>query len=153
MHVRDLRAAQRFDLGERVEDVLLSVGGGDFTCACWEPGQVSPYHCHPGATEAYLCLDGGGVMRTPAGIVEVLPGSFVVHPPGELHEFENGVERSILYRVRYGADLSARTVGWRGRQGWAPDENDEAYLRQHPWAARLVGTGGPAGVRTDPATS
>jgi quercetin dioxygenase-like cupin family protein len=138
MLVHDLRAAARFDADTRVEDVLLSIAGGDFTCACWEPGQISPYHCHPFATEAYLCLDGGGVMRTPFAEVEVVPGSFVVHPPDELHEFENGAQRSVLYRVRYGPDLSARTIGWRGRRGWQPDALDAAYLREHPAFAGLA---------------
>ncbi len=132
MHVHDLRDAERYDPAERVEEVMTSVAGGDFTCACWEPGQVSPYHCHPWATEAYLCLEGGGTMRTPTGTAEVRPGSFVVHPPGELHEYENGPTRSLLYRVRYGSDLSPRTVAWRGNAAWRPDDLDAEYLRDHP---------------------
>jgi quercetin dioxygenase-like cupin family protein len=129
MQAFDLRAEQRFDASERVERVLTSVDSGDFTCACWEPGQVSPNHCHPYATEAYFCLEGGGVMRTPTDRVEVTPGSFVVHPPGELHEYENGGQRSILYRVRYGTDLSPRTIAWRGQPGWRPNALDEEYIR------------------------
>lgn len=129
MHTFDLRAEQRFDAAERVERVLTTVDSGDFTCACWEPGQLSPYHCHPYATEAYLCLEGGGVMRTPTERIEVTPGSFVVHPPGELHEYENGDQRSILYRVRYGTDLSPRTVAWRDQPDWRPNALDEEYIR------------------------
>lgn len=138
MHVHDLRDAEHYDPLERVEKVLASVSGGDFTCACWEPGQISPYHCHPGATEAYLCLEGGGLMHTPTGSVEITPGAFVVHPPGELHEYENGPTRSLLYRVRYGADLAARTIGWRGQPEWQPDALDRAYLREHPAAAGVT---------------
>ena len=41
MRAFDLRAEQRFDAAERVERVLTSVDSGDFTCACWEPGQVT----------------------------------------------------------------------------------------------------------------
>jgi len=132
MHVHDLHEAEHYDPLERVERVLVTVAGGDFTCACWEPGQISPYHCHPWATEAYLCLEGGGVMRTPTETAEVRPGSFVVHPPGELHEYENGPERSLLYRVRYGTDLSPRTIAWRDQPDWRPDDDDLAYLRDHP---------------------
>ena len=138
MHVFDLRAEQRFDPRERVERVLVDVADGDFTCACWEPGQVSPYHCHPYATEAYFCFEGGGLMHTPEKTVEVRPGGFVVHPPGELHEYENGDGRSLLYRVRYGVDLSPRTIAWRGQPDWRPDPLDEAYLREHPEARDLV---------------
>jgi len=81
MHFFDLRSSQHFDPDERVEKVLATVDGGDFTVACWEPGQVSPYHCHPFATEAYFCFEGGGTMRTPTEDVIVEPGGFVVHPP------------------------------------------------------------------------
>lgn len=147
MHVHDLRDAAHYDPAERVEHVLLSVAGGDFTCACWEPGQISPYHCHPWATEAYLCLEGGGVMRTPSETAEITPGSFVVHPPGELHEYENGPKRSLLYRVRYGPDLSPRTVAWRDQPDWQPDDLDARYLRENPGAASGIE------LRADAATS
>lgn len=141
MHLFDLRAEQQFDAQVRMERVLLTTDGGDFTCACWEPGHVSPYHCHPYATESYLCFEGGGLMRTPTQTVEVTPGTFVVHPPGELHEYENGAERSLLYRVRYGPDLSPRTIAWRTQSDWHPDPLDEEYLREHPEArARVAGS-------------
>ena len=82
MLVFDLAIEQRFDLQKHVERVLGRVGEGDVTVACWEPGQVSPNHLHPNATEIYFCFQGGGTMRTPGGTVEVTPGSFVVHPRG-----------------------------------------------------------------------
>ncbi len=44
---------------------------------------------HPFATEAYFCFEGGGTMRTPTEAVIVEPGGFVVHPPGELHEYDD----------------------------------------------------------------
>ena len=138
MYVFDLRAEQQFDAQVRIEQVLVTVEGGDFTCAGWEPGQVSPYHCHPYATEAYFCFEGGGLMHTPSDTVEVRPGAFVVHPPGELHEYENGDQRSLLYRVRYGTDLSPRTIAWRTQPSWQPDPLDEQYLREHPDARAIV---------------
>ena len=132
MQAFNLHEEQRFDPSERVEHVLGAVAGGDYTVACWEPGQLSPYHCHPFATEIYVCHSGGGTMRTPAGEeAAVVPGAFVVHPPGELHEFENGAARSLLFRVRYGPDLSARTVAWRDQPGWQPGPLDLDYLREH----------------------
>ena len=82
MYVFSLLKEQRFDSRKHVENVLGTIGEGDVTVACWEPGQVSPYHCHPEATEIYFCFEGGGVMKTPETSVEVTPGSFVVHPPG-----------------------------------------------------------------------
>jgi len=65
MEVFDLGAEARFDPARHVEKILGRIGEGDVTVACWEPGQASPYHCHPNATEIYLCLEGGGMMRTP----------------------------------------------------------------------------------------
>ena len=90
MHCFNLKAEEKFDPKKHVERVLGRVAEGDVTVACWEPGQVSPYHCHPNATEIYFCFEGGGVMKTPTETVEVVPGSFVVHPPGELHEWNTG---------------------------------------------------------------
>jgi len=65
VHVFRLRDEQRFDPGKNVEKIFGNSGGGDFAVACWEPGQVSPYHCHPDAAEICFCFEGGGTMRTP----------------------------------------------------------------------------------------
>lgn len=121
-----------FDAGKHVERVLGDEGGGDFSVACWEPGQVSPYHCHPQATEIYLCMQGGGVMYTPHEMAQIVPGAFVVHPRGELHEYENGPQRTVLFRIRHGEDMSARRIGWRGHPELGPTAADVAYFDRHP---------------------
>ncbi|MBO6784934.1 MAG: cupin domain-containing protein, partial [Alphaproteobacteria bacterium] len=92
----DLAEEQEWNPQRHVEKILDTVAEGDVTVACWEPGQTSPNHCHPNATEIYFCYTGGGTMRTPDQTIEVKPGAFIVHPPGELHEYENGPERSLL---------------------------------------------------------
>jgi quercetin dioxygenase-like cupin family protein len=117
---------------KHVEKILGCVEEGDVTVACWEPGQVSPYHCHPHATEIYFCFEGGGTMRTPRESIVVKPGAFVVHPPGEVHEYANGPRRTLLFRVRYGSDMAARHFEWRGRDGWTQSAEDAEYCRQHP---------------------
>ena len=94
--------------GVRVEKVLGKVGVGDVTVACWEPGQICAYHCHPEATEVYFCFQGGGKMRTAERTIDIVPGGFVVHPPGELHEYINGPQRTLLFRVRYGKAMTSR---------------------------------------------
>jgi hypothetical protein len=71
-------------------------------------------------------------MRTPSQTVDVVPGSFVVHPPGEVHEFENGNGRTMLFRVRYGADMGYHFTDWRGRPGWTQSAEDRAYFETHP---------------------
>ena len=129
MHVFKLSDEQQFDPVRHVEKILGTVAGGDVTIACWEPEQVSPNHCHPEATEIYFCFEGGGVMNTLEGTVEIVPGSFVLHPPGELHEYANGAERTLLFRVRYGADMVARIKDWPTNIDWNPTEEDLAYFR------------------------
>ena len=71
-------------------------------------------------------------MRVPNTIVDIVPGSFVVHPAGELHEYENGPQRTLLFRVRYGQDMSWCTKEWRGNPDWKPTDADIAYFRQYP---------------------
>jgi quercetin dioxygenase-like cupin family protein len=121
---------QEFNPKRHVEKILGKVLDGDVTVACWEPGQISPYHCHPHATEIYFCFEGGGAMRTPQETVDVTPGSFVVHPPGELHEYANGAQRTLLFRVRYGADMSTRFIDWRGNPDWKQRPEDIEYFRR-----------------------
>ena len=65
MHVFNLEREQEWNQKHHVEKILGRVADGDVTVACWEPGQISPSHCHPDATEIYFCVSGGGTMRTP----------------------------------------------------------------------------------------
>ncbi len=122
----------RFDPIKHVEKILGAIDGGDVTVACWEPGQTSPYHCHPEATEIYFCFEGGGVMRTPGETIEVRPGGFVVHPRGEMHEYVNGPERSVLFRVRHGNDMAARIFAWPTNPDWSATPDDTDYFERHP---------------------
>jgi quercetin dioxygenase-like cupin family protein len=137
MQVFSLPVEQEFNPNEHVEKILGRIADGDVTVACWEPGQISPYHCHPQATEIYFCFEGGGKMRTPERTIDVTPGSFVVHPAGELHEYINGAQRTLLFRVRYGADMRAHHIDWRGRPGWKQSHEDAEYFRQHPVAVGI----------------
>ena len=115
-----------------MEKILGTIGEGDITVACWEPGQISPYHCHPHATEIYFCFEGGGTMKTPDETITVTPGSFVVHPPGEVHEYANGPQRTLLFRVRYGSDMASRHLEWRERSDWTQSPDDAQYYRSNP---------------------
>ena len=134
MHVFSLLAEQEWNPKRHVEKVLGEIGEGDVTVACWEPGQISPNHCHPGATEIYFCFEGGGRMRTPKHTVDIVPGAFVVHPRGELHEYINGPARTLLFRVRYGVDMRAHHIDWRGHKGWTQSAEDAEYFQRHPVA-------------------
>jgi quercetin dioxygenase-like cupin family protein len=134
MHVFSVVQEAEWDPKKHVEKILGTVEEGDVTVACWEPHQISPYHCHPDATEIYFCFQGGGIMRTPRETVDVKPGGFVVHPPGEVHEYANGPHRTLLFRVRYGSNMAARHADWRGRPGWKQSAEDADYYRRHPLA-------------------
>ncbi|MCC6531394.1 MAG: cupin domain-containing protein [Burkholderiales bacterium] len=132
MLVFALEAESQWNVQHHVERVLGKVAGGDVTIACWEPGQISPYHCHPNCTEIYFCYDGGGQMRTPQRSVDIGPGTFVVHPPGELHEYVNGARRTMLFRVRYGDSMESRKTDNRGRPGWTQSAEDQAFFAARP---------------------
>ena len=132
MHVFSLQKEQQWSPEKHVERVLGRVGDGDVTIACWEPGQVSPYHCHPEATEIYFCFEGGGKMRTPERVIDIVPGAFVVHPPGDLHEYINGPHRTMLFRVRYGPSKFARRASWDTRPGFRQSDEDIAFFAQFP---------------------
>jgi quercetin dioxygenase-like cupin family protein len=132
MYAFSLTAEQQFDPQKHVERVLGTTGEGDVTIACWEPGQTSPYHCHPGAIEIYFCFEGGGTMRTPNETIMIGPGTFVVHPRGELHEYANGPERTLLFRVRYGGEMSSRTKEWPSNPSWKARPEDIEYFKLNP---------------------
>ena len=132
MEAFSLTGEQEWDPRRHVEKILGDIAGGDYTVACWEPGQISPNHCHPDATEIYFCFSGGGKMRTPSKTIDVVPGSFVVHPPGEVHEYINGSQRTLLFRVRYGNDMASRHVEWRGHPDFQQSAEDAEYYRRNP---------------------
>src|SRR3984893_6311450 len=130
MHGFSVTGEAEFDPKKHVEKVLGTIADGDVTVACWEPGQISPNHCHPHATEIYICFTGGRPMPTPERTVAVTPGSFIVHPAGEVHEYANGPQRTLLFRVRYGADMRAHHQAWRGHAGWQQSPEDAEYYRR-----------------------
>ena len=132
MHVFDLKKEQEWNAQHHVEKILGKVAEGDVTVACWEPGQISPYHCHPHATEIYFCYEGGGQMRTPTRTIDVVPGSFVVHPRGKLHEYVNGPQRTLLFRVRYGGDMMTRHMENRQHGNWTQKAEDAEFFRANP---------------------
>src|SRR5271170_2332714 len=132
MHVFSVVEQAEFNPKKHVEKILGTIEEGDVAVACWEPGQTSPYHCHPDATEIYFCFEGGGTMRTPTETLAIVPGAFVVHPRGELHEYVNGPQRTLLFRVRYGDAMSGRTRELPSNLGWKPRREDLEYFEKNP---------------------
>ena len=52
------------------------------------PGGHTPFHAHDWEHEVYV-LEGEGVVASPAGEHELRPGTAVLVPPGEEHNFKN----------------------------------------------------------------
>ena len=69
-------------------------------------------------------------MRTPSETIAVKPGAFVVHPPGEVHEYANGAATHAVVprplRHRHGR----APFDWRGRHGWTQSAQDAAYYKR-----------------------
>ncbi len=128
METYRLAEEQEFNPQRHVEKILGKFAEGDVSVACWEPGQISPYHSHPEATEIYFCFQGGGSMKTPEETVAIIPGAFVVHPRGEAHEYANGPERTLLFRIRYGDDMAVRIKEWPSNPEWKPSAEDLEYF-------------------------
>src|SRR6476469_1650812 len=113
MYAFNIDKEQEWDAKKHVEKILaeLDVGGGqagDYTVACWEPGQDSPNHCHTYATEIYFCFSGGG----------------------KVHEYINGPQRSLLFRVRHGTDMLSRHVEWPSNPDFKQSAEDAEYYRK-----------------------
>jgi hypothetical protein len=79
-----------------------------------------------------LRFEGGGIMRTPSETIALEAGSFVVHPRGELHEYINGPQRTLLFRVRYGDEMSGRTKEWPSNPQWRPRPADIEFFESNP---------------------
>ena len=47
MQVFKLADEAAFSPDKHVGKILGKVADGDVTVACWEPGQISPFHCNP----------------------------------------------------------------------------------------------------------
>ena len=128
MLIHNLKDEEEYSTDHHVHKILAEIEGGDATIACWEPGQTSPNHCHPNASEIYFCFEGGGIMRTAEASVVIRPGSFTFHPPGEVHEFLNGDTRTILFRIRYGGDKISRHKSWDSNSKWKQCLADKTFF-------------------------
>ena len=109
--LKSIWSAYSVGSGRGCDDRLLGAGSG------------------PAPPTIYFCFEGGSKMRTPSETIEIKPGTFVVHPRGELHEYGNGPQRTLLFRVRYGEEMSGRTKAWPSNVDWGPRPEDLAYFR------------------------
>ena len=103
MEIVDLERAKEFSPAHHVHKSLTDTPRSDITIACWEPGQASPIHFHPGADEIYHVLEGEGVFTDGRTERRLGPSGTVIFPAGEAHQVR-AITRMVLYRVQAGAD-------------------------------------------------
>lgn len=103
MEFVDLKAAEEYSPAHHVHKSLTQTERSDITIACWEPGQTSPIHCHPGADEIYHVVSGEGLFRDGRTEKKLGPGGTVLFPAGDVHQV-HALTRMVLYRVQAGAD-------------------------------------------------
>jgi quercetin dioxygenase-like cupin family protein len=109
MEFVDLEAAREFSPTHHIHKSLTSTPRSDISIACWEPGQTSPIHCHPGADEIYHVIEGEGVFSDGRVARRLGAGGTVVFPAGDVHQV-TALTRMVLYRVHAGADRHAEAL-------------------------------------------
>jgi quercetin dioxygenase-like cupin family protein len=103
MEVVDLEAAREFSPERHLPKTLAETDRCAVSIACWEPGQASPIHTHPGADEIYHVREGEGLFRDGRTERRLGPGGTVLFPAGEIHQVQS-VTRMVLYRLQAGGD-------------------------------------------------
>ena len=103
MEFVDLKAAREFSPQHHIHKSLTTTPRSDISIACWEPGQTSPIHRHPGADEIYHVIEGRGLFNDGKIERELGPGDTVIFPACEVHQV-TARTRMVLYRVQAGAD-------------------------------------------------
>ena len=75
---------------------------------CYEPGQVTPVHMHPGDDEIVFCIEGRGRV-TFEGLddVPLAPGSLVVLPADIAHGIEAAADSRMVVIYVIAADYSS----------------------------------------------
>jgi quercetin dioxygenase-like cupin family protein len=103
MEILDLVGTRQFSVERHMQKSLAESPRCAVSIACWEPGQVSPIHSHPGADEIYHVLVGDGVFRDGRSARRLASGGTVFFPAGEAHQVQS-LTRMVLYRLQAGAD-------------------------------------------------
>ena len=103
MELVDLKSAEEFSPQHHVHKSLTATSHSDISIACWEPGQQSPIHRHPGADEIDHVIAGSGLFNDGKTERQLGAGDTVIFPAGEVHQV-TALTRMVLYRVQAGAD-------------------------------------------------
>ena len=95
--VFDLHALKDFAADKRVRKMLFKTDQLWSEIACYEPGQSTVMHQHPGEEEAIFVLEGTANMNIGGEEVVVRAGSIVRFPNAVLHDVRNlGPDRCVI---------------------------------------------------------
>ena len=102
MHFQALEQSPRNYRNGQVSYLLL--GRGQFNsqnmAITWvegAPGSQQPAHSHPKNEQAFVIVQGRGLMRDGTAAREVGPGSIVFIPPGTDHSIQNIGKEPLVY--------------------------------------------------------
>jgi len=99
--VFDLHALKAFAPDKRVRKMLFKTDQLWSEIACYEPGQSTVMHAHPGEEEAIFVLEGTAHMSIAGEEVVAHAGSIVKFPNAVPHDVRNlGPERCVIMFVK-----------------------------------------------------
>src|SRR5687767_9181191 len=87
--VFDLHALKAFAPDKRVRKMLFKTDQLWSEIACYEPGQATVMHTHPGEEEAIYVLEGTATMSIAGAEVVVPAGAIVKFPANVPHDVRN----------------------------------------------------------------
>jgi len=96
-----LRKALTLAVGGK-KDIGVFGGGHPFDVELTKlpPGKANwPLHEHTAQWEAFIVVSGRGILRTKEAQQEIVPGDFIVNPPGEAHQIINSGQEDLVYYV------------------------------------------------------
>lgn len=96
----NVSAAAKFSPDARVNEELMATSTMVTRMNCYEPGQITPMHLHPGEDELIYIVEGQGKMTFRDPDLKDLPfqaGDLVCLPGDQFHQIEAGTEgRTVL---------------------------------------------------------
>ncbi|HET9490862.1 MAG TPA: cupin domain-containing protein [Methylomirabilota bacterium] len=99
--VFDLHALKEFASDKRVRKMLFKTDQLWSEIACYEPGQSTVMHHHPGEEEAIFVLEGRATMSVGGEDYVVPAGSIIRFPANVPHDVRNlGTERCVIMFVK-----------------------------------------------------
>jgi quercetin dioxygenase-like cupin family protein len=118
LNINDLK---RYSSEARVNLPLLRTKDLVTRMNCYEPGQATPVHMHPGQDEIVFCVEGRGrVTFDGLDDVPLSPGSLVVLPADIAHGIEAAADSRMVVIYVIDADYSSVRPGTASKDAAVP---------------------------------